>query len=66
MIAEDLTNGILKPRKATVSREYLSFEQAVPYFLKLINLVEGANEYFEPYRQMALSFSTGEENEETP
>ena len=66
MIAEDLTNGIFKPREATVSSDYVSFEQAVPYFLKLINLVEGASEYFEPYRQMALSFSNGEENQETP
>ena len=65
MISEDLTNGILKPREATVSSEYASFEQAVPYFLRLIKLVEGASEYFELYLQMALSFSTAEESQET-
>ena len=64
MTAEDLSRGILKPRSATPSSEYASFEQAVPYFVKRVNITEGAAEYFEPYRQIALLFVNDEESQE--
>ncbi len=53
MVAADLEAGILRARKATISRDYASFEQAVLYFLQLVNVTEGV-EHFERYSQMEL------------
>ena len=53
MSAEDLAAGIMKPRLATVSREYASFEQAIPYFLNLVKVMD-AGLHFERYLQLEL------------
>ena len=63
MTAQDLANGILKPRVATLAREYATFEQAIPYFLTLVNVKEGVKEHFERYFQMNLPFQHEETTE---
>jgi hypothetical protein len=53
MSAEDLAAGIMKPRLVAVSREYASFEQAIPYFLNLVKVMD-AGLYFDRYLQLEL------------
>lgn len=54
----NISRGIRPEKGAVMTREYASFEQALPYFLRLIN-VAGASEILPQHQQMDLFSKEG-------
>lgn len=57
--AADLDAGILKPRQSRTTSEYASFEEAVGYFVRLINIT-GAADHFDRFLQLNLGLGDPE------